>query len=297
MKKWLPFMASLLVVFLVACSSSDENSEGEDNMENDKSSNEETNPENIVSLIEQLTFDGQAHQSENGISFDFFITNDSEKPITLGFSSSQKYEIILKNEAGEEVYRYSKDQMFAQQLTTEELEPRGQLAASETIEEDLPPGEYEATMSFLVKTVNDQPLNTKPFVITDTVTIGGEGGEESSPHQGENADASSAEPQYGEVFREMTMSGENGQYSVSGEANVNKGEFYYTIDDGHNIFVEDEPVKVDDPQAEWSPFSLEIELNPDKLPDSGALVMTIYEKDENGEPVNMNYVPLENFDA
>ncbi len=262
-------------------------------MDNENGSTEETNPENIVSLVEQLTFDGQAQSGEEGISFDFFITNDSEKPITLGFSSSQKYEIVLENEAGEVVYKYSEGQMFAQQLTTEELEPGGQLAASETIDQELPPGEYEAKMSFLVRTVNDQPLETKPFEMTKTVTVGGENTEEESAP----ADVSSSDPQYGDVFREMTMSGEDGKYSVAGEANVNNGEFFYTIDDGHNIFVEDKAVKVDDPEKEWSPFSLEIEVDPAELPESGALVMTIYEKDKNGQPIHMNYVPLENFDA
>ncbi|GGF15625.1 hypothetical protein GCM10010954_12850 [Halobacillus andaensis] len=304
LKKWIPIVAGCLVVFLVGCSNDDANEEEKNNSEEESSeSSEEPEPENIVSLIEQLTFDSNVESTEEGLDFNFHITNEADEPIILGFNSSQKYEIVLENADGEEVYKYSNEQAFSQQLTTEELDPGDKLEANETLEEELPAGEYDATMSFLVTSINDQPLETKPFEITDSVTVGsGESGQEADAEEeaeGEEQVREEIEAAANgeEIFRELTLTGENGQYNISGEAKVDGGEFFYSVDDGHNVYIEEETAQVDDPNAEWSPFELDITVNEEDLPENGALIMTMFDRDGEGQPINMNFVPLDNFES
>ncbi|WP_101843459.1 BsuPI-related putative proteinase inhibitor [Halobacillus sp. Marseille-P3879] len=305
LKKWVPVVAGFLAVFLVGCTSDNSNEEDQSEEKNSsEESNEEPDPENIVSLIEQLSFDAEVDSTDEGVNFNFFISNEAEEPIILGFNSSQKYEIVLENEEGEEVYKYSNEQAFSQQLTTEELEPGDQLEANETLEEDLPPGEYDAKMSFLVTSINDQPLETKPFEITESVTVGG-GESEQEAEAAEQFEASSneevteeveASSNGEEIFREMTLTGENGEYTVSGEAKVSGGEFFYNVEDGHNVLIEEETAQVEDVNAEWSAFEINVSLSEDDLPESGSLIMTMFERDGDNQPINMNFVPLDNFD-
>nr|WP_256521745.1 BsuPI-related putative proteinase inhibitor [Halobacillus sp. A5] len=305
LKKWAPVVAGFLVVFLIGCTNDNSSEEEQSNDENESSeeeSGEQPDPENIVNLIEQLSFDAEVEESDGGIDFNFHITNDAEDPIILGFNSSQKYEIILEDSEGEEVYKYSNEQAFSQQLTTEELEPGDQLEANETFDEDLPPGEYDATMSFLVTSVNDQPLETKPFEITESVTVGEGGTEEeasSNDVEGETEEVredieASADGE--EIFRDLSLSGDDGQYTITGEAKVTGGEFFYTVEDGHNVLMNEKSAKVDDPEAEWSPFELDISISEDELPERGSLIMTMFDRDGEDQPINMNFVPLDNFD-
>ncbi|MFC7062769.1 BsuPI-related putative proteinase inhibitor [Halobacillus seohaensis] len=284
-------MTGILAVLLVGCtnSNSEENSDNEKDINKEEETSEgesEAQSENIVSLIEQLSFDAEVSSSEGVINFSFFIENEADNPMILGFNSSQKYEIILESEDGEEVYRYSDDQAFSQQLTTEELQPGDRMEADEVLEQDLPTGEYDATMSFLVTSINDQSLNTIPFEITKSITVG--------QAEGDDTEASQSGGEI--VFRELSISGEEGQYTISGEAKVRAGEFFYRVEDGHNVIIEEESVQVEDPDAEWSSFETQADIVSEDLPHKGALIITMYDTNAEGQEINMNYAQLENFD-
>ncbi|WP_176142495.1 BsuPI-related putative proteinase inhibitor [Halobacillus hunanensis] len=304
LKKLSPIMIGLMIILLVACSesNSESTSGGDEEMnKKDQPVGKEAPEYNVIPFIEQLTFDANVKADENQVNVQFSLTNEAEKPVILGFSSSQLYEITIVNEAGETVYKYSEGQMFAQSLTTKDLKPGDQLEAKELVEKELPDGQYEARMTFLVATINDQPLESRPFQITKPFAIGEE--VESNPDTGTDKEAANENSSQagvsldmvGEVFRNFTLTGENGQYKVTGEANVREGKFYYSVDDGHNVLIESKAVEVEKAAPEWSEFTIQMDIPKDQLPEQGALVMTIYQLDENGQPVNLNYVPLENF--
>ncbi|MCP3032006.1 hypothetical protein LF817_11685 [Halobacillus sp. A1] len=273
-------------------------------MDNNETEEETSNSDSeepdgsVVALIEQLTFEAEVVEEEDGITAEFSITNDAEEPVILGFNSSLKYDVIIENQDGEEVYQYSEGQAFTQQLTMDELEPGDKLEANETVNEDLPPGNYNVTMTFLVTSINDQPFESKPFEISEQITIG-EGGETSSgSEEAEELDEEleTSQGENGEAFRDLNLEGENGSYTVSGEVSAKDGEFFYMVEDGHNLLIEEEAVQVEDPGAEWSSFETEVTIPKEDLPNRGALIMTMYNKDEEGQRTQENFVPLDNFD-
>ena len=78
------------------------------------------------------------------------MTFDSDQLKKLEFHSSQKYEIIVTNDKGEEVFIYSKGKMFSQALETALLKSGENMEWEETWKHDpLPPGQYKAKVSIL----------------------------------------------------------------------------------------------------------------------------------------------------
>ena len=74
------------------------------------------------------------------------ITNTTDGPVPLVFSSSQQAEILLSDD-GEQVYQWSADRAFSQELRCQTLEAGEvytvQLAETKPL--DIPPGEYVLT--------------------------------------------------------------------------------------------------------------------------------------------------------
>jgi hypothetical protein len=74
------------------------------------------------------------------------ITNTTNGPVPVVFSSSQQAEILLSQD-GEQVYQWSKDRAFSQELRCQTLEA-GEVYTvqlAETNPLDVPPGEYVLT--------------------------------------------------------------------------------------------------------------------------------------------------------
>ncbi|GEN52926.1 BsuPI-related putative proteinase inhibitor [Halobacillus faecis] len=295
MKKFLAILLGTLVISLAACANETENEasgeEKEDQMTEEPSEQE---PEvDMEALIEQVAMDATVDTTSNTATFNFSLENAGEEPVTLGFTSSQKYEVQVKNEAGESVYTFSADKMFTQELTTEELAQGDVFDVKETWTGIEKPGTYEATMTFLVNTINDQPLEANPFQVTQSFTIEEETDEEEGS---ENEAPSSQHDGDGQAFRDITVSGEKGSYVVKGEARVFEGSFMYSVEDGHHVHVEPTAFQVDEGGPSWSAFELKIDIPEEDLPMFGTLTLTLFEESaQDGSPTNINYIPLENF--
>ena len=92
------------------------------------------------------------------------VNNKGPGPVELTFASSQRYDFLLL-EDGEEVWRWSRDKMFAMVLGHLLLEPgEGQTYTETWRLGGVPRGEYE-----LVGVVTCQP----PLRATCTFTVGG----------------------------------------------------------------------------------------------------------------------------
>lgn len=67
----------------------------------------------------------------NDVRLVFHITNPSDRPVVLEFSSGQRYDFAVRNAAGV-VWRWSAAQSFMQALGTETIPAGGSLRYSET---------------------------------------------------------------------------------------------------------------------------------------------------------------------
>jgi hypothetical protein len=71
------------------------------------------------------------------------VVNQSARPVTLKFRTAQRYDLLIQNAQGQEVWRWSAEQMFAQVLGEETLPPNGgKLTYRVVTRESLPPGSY-----------------------------------------------------------------------------------------------------------------------------------------------------------
>ena len=55
---------------------------------------------------------GSYEIKDGKVVFDFELVNHYSEPKQLQFGSGQQYEVVITNEKGEEVYRYSDDKFF-----------------------------------------------------------------------------------------------------------------------------------------------------------------------------------------
>lgn len=79
-----------------------------------------------------LQVDKALYQKGEPIRLNLIATNKTDDTIKLTFPSSQRYDFVVKSQGGEEVWRWSKDRMFAMMLYEEELKPKDCLVYKET---------------------------------------------------------------------------------------------------------------------------------------------------------------------
>ncbi|EKN63335.1 spore germination protein, immunogloblin-like domain-containing [Schinkia azotoformans MEV2011] len=98
------------------------------------------------------------------------------------------------------------------------------------------------------------------------------------------------------AFRNISVSGENGEYVVNGEARVFEAVFFYSVEEGHEYLIEETKVTADEGAPAWSPFELKISIPEDQLPINGTLTLELYEKSaKDGSVINETFVKLEEF--
>ena len=85
------------------------------------------------------------------------VFNYTEEKITFQFNTSQRYDFIIEDEEGIEVWRWSKDRMFAMALGEEILRPSNpEVICTEEYKGKLSPGYYKVTGIFIAK---DRPMS------------------------------------------------------------------------------------------------------------------------------------------
>jgi hypothetical protein len=85
-----------------------------------------------------------AYRPGEPITFTVRVRNETDHPVELDFPTAQRFDVTLKNSAGREVWRWSSERMFAQQIGRETLPPRGERTFTATVDEPLAPGQYTA---------------------------------------------------------------------------------------------------------------------------------------------------------
>lgn len=136
------FLMFVLLSLLAGCSSEDRGNAAAEE------SNQEMEVMEVMS--NELKLDFQVMPSSKETQFVITLTNQSEQLKKLEFHSSQKYEIIVTNGKGEEVFIYSKGKMFSQALETALIKSGESMEWEEIWQhESLPAGKYTAKMSIL----------------------------------------------------------------------------------------------------------------------------------------------------
>lgn len=124
--------------------------------------------------MESVTLSADAVQKNNQVIFTLTVQNHSDAAKKMAFRSGQKYEILVKDQSGEELYKYSKGKMFIQSLDQLVLKP-GESRSFEEIwdynknNHDIKAGTYHAYFTFLGKWKEDSSYLTaeKEFVIKE----------------------------------------------------------------------------------------------------------------------------------
>jgi hypothetical protein len=84
----------------------------------------------------------QETQNAKGILFRYTLKNQTEKEKQFQFSTSQKFDYVIKDSSGKVVYQYSKNHMFMQVLSSLRLK-QGDTFKQDLLVKDLKPGSYE----------------------------------------------------------------------------------------------------------------------------------------------------------
>lgn len=96
------------------------------------------------SLEVTLTTSQTVYAAGGPVDLALKITNRGSDPVTLQFSTSQRYDFLVLDAADDTVWRWSADKMFMQVLGQEQLGPGESRDFREHVAVALPPGEYAA---------------------------------------------------------------------------------------------------------------------------------------------------------
>lgn len=187
------------------------------------------------------------------------LKNNSEKGKILSFSSSKKYEIVIKSKNGEEVYRYSAGKQFLQAIQKLEFKPSQTYTWKETWnyknkDEKIIRGEYSIeAILFSSKKVGEEIVakTNATFPLED--------------HP---------------VFKKIRSSGGGGMYHLEGIART-ANPVFYTIEDGHREIISNKKIVIDKDGS----FEFDVTIPKDELPSNGSLILYLYDGNGSNNPL------------
>jgi len=100
-------------------------------------------PAEASSLTVTLAADKAVYAPGEPITVTLRVVNPTGKPVRLSFPTAQRFDLVLEDGGGREVWRWSAGRLFAQVLGQEILGPSGgEFLARATAEGRFPPGVY-----------------------------------------------------------------------------------------------------------------------------------------------------------
>ncbi|MBA2133969.1 Spo0E family sporulation regulatory protein-aspartic acid phosphatase [Hydrogenispora sp. UU3] len=115
-----------------------------------------TKTEQLSSTRGQLSTSAAYQITEDKVIFDFALTNHSSEVLVLPFGSGQQFELVIRDEKGEEVYRYSDGKFFTMALVYKQINPgealrwQDQWDRRDKTGNAASPGRYRAEIEILV---------------------------------------------------------------------------------------------------------------------------------------------------
>lgn len=96
----------------------------------------------VSQLTVRLATDKTTYESGETIELELVLENGGSEPVTLEFTTSQRYDFEIRNVDDEVVWRWSDEMGFAQVLGSEIVEPGGRLRYEEEFSMALDAGTY-----------------------------------------------------------------------------------------------------------------------------------------------------------
>jgi hypothetical protein len=211
---------------------------------------------------QQPAWNMEVKQGPESAEIQFTVYNNTSAKMTLEFPSSQFFDYEVVDQAGNKVYRYSDNKAFLQAIQKITLTSgqtkvwRDNWDYKSSNGKRVSAGSYTIKGTLMVKEMNGKPIEGK-LVQEEKMTV-----------ESENPS-----------FRNVGVSSLDGAYSVTGEAKVTAGSFYYTVEDGHNILKEETLVKVNKEYPNWTSFTFTFDLASDNLPKDRPVLLNLYERD------------------
>jgi len=97
------------------------------------------------SFVLSLVTDKPRYAPEEPITITLTVSNPTREPVTLQFTTGQRYDFMIEDEAGKLVWAWAEDRMFVQILGEATIAPGVALAYRETFTGRLAPGAYRVT--------------------------------------------------------------------------------------------------------------------------------------------------------
>jgi Immunoglobulin-like domain of bacterial spore germination len=102
--------------------------------------------------------------------------------------------------------------------------------------------------------------------------------------------AESVLPQEHPSFKDVKVREVKGRFTVTGQARVSSGSFYYVVEDGHRVLLPETLMKVNKEAPSWAGFSI---ILPELKRRNGKLFLNLYERDEgDGRIIHTYFVAL-----
>ncbi|MFO7173814.1 MAG: BsuPI-related putative proteinase inhibitor [Bacillota bacterium] len=105
-----------------------------------------------------LAFEFEAQASAEGGRLNLTVRNTGKEPVTLRFPSGAQHDFVLKDEKGQEVWRWSKGRAFIQPVQDLRLNAGASLRYTAELPADLPAGTYTAEAWFLAEGYDGKPV-------------------------------------------------------------------------------------------------------------------------------------------
>ncbi|MCP8615552.1 BsuPI-related putative proteinase inhibitor [Salirhabdus salicampi] len=182
MVKRIIFPVAFSLVMLVSCGQSS-GSNAEDELQGSNGGGDSIGQKkdgqqvDITSLLEELELTVNTEKTADSVTFQLTLTNSGNQDVELTFSSGQQYEIVVENEQGAEVYKYSHGKAFTEALINKQIGA----GESETWEETwnlkdnegnkVEAGNYTVLVTLLPAQLNQQVIEGTPFVQNVNITL------------------------------------------------------------------------------------------------------------------------------
>ncbi len=99
----------------------------------------------VRGLTVTLTADKAVYAPGEPITFTLWMVNGTPKAVRLSFRTAQRFDFVMEDDQGREVWRWSVGRLFAHVLGEETLSPSGgEFLTRATAEGKFPPGAYTA---------------------------------------------------------------------------------------------------------------------------------------------------------
>ena len=122
-----------------------------------------TSEERNMSYGISMMTDKMSYSVDEPIKMTLKVFNYTQEDIVFYFNTSQRYDFIIEDEEGNEVWRWSKDMMFAMVLGEENLGPNNpEVTYTAEYRDKLNLGYYKVTGIFVV---TDRPMSGNVIII------------------------------------------------------------------------------------------------------------------------------------